>query len=115
MGAAYLDRNVDALAADGRLVIIGMQGGVKAELNIAKLLAKRAGVIATALRSRPVDGPGGKSDIVAEVVANVWPMIADGLVRPIIGAEFPIDEAQAAHELLESGDVSGKVLLRVDD
>jgi putative PIG3 family NAD(P)H quinone oxidoreductase len=115
MGAAYLDRNVDALAADGLLVIIGMQGGVKAELNLAKLLVKRAGVIATALRSRPVSGPGSKSEIVAEVVANVWPMIADGQVRPIIGAEFPIEQARAAHELLASGEVSGKVLLRVAD
>ena len=115
MGAAYLDRNVDALAADGRLVIIGMQGGVKAELNIAKLLGKRAGVIATALRSRPVSGPGSKSDIVAEVVANVWPMVADGQVRPIIGAEFPIEQARAAHQLLESGEVSGKIVLRVSD
>lgn len=115
MGAAYLDRNVDALANEGRMVIIGMQGGVKGELNIGKLLGKRAGVIATALRSRPVDGPGSKSEIVAAVVANVWPMIADGQVRPIIGAEFPIDQARAAHELLASGEVSGKVLLRVSD
>ncbi|MCT7661611.1 NAD(P)H-quinone oxidoreductase [Mycobacterium deserti] len=113
MGAAYLDRNVDALAQDGRVVIIGMQGGVKAELNIGKLLGRRAGVIATALRSRPVSGPGSKGEIVADVVANVWPMIADGRVRPIIGAEFGIDQAGAAHELLTSGDVSGKVLLRV--
>lgn len=115
MGAAYLDRNVDALAVDGRLVIIGMQGGVKAELNIGKLLGKRAGVIATALRSRPVTGPGSKSDIVAEVVANVWPMIERTEVRPIVGAEFPVAQAQAAHELLESGEVAGKVLLRVAD
>ena len=115
MGAKYLDRNVDALATEGRLVIIGMQGGVKAELNIGKLLGKRAGVIATALRSRPVTGRGSKSEIVAEVVANVWPMIADGQVRPIIGAEFPIEQARAAHELLASGEVSGKVLLRVAD
>jgi putative PIG3 family NAD(P)H quinone oxidoreductase len=115
MGASYLDRNVDALAPDGRLVIIGMQGGIKGELNIAKLLGKRAGVIATALRSRPVSGPGSKAEIVAEVVANVWPMIADGQVHPIIGAEFGIEEAGAAHELLESGDVSGKVVLRVTD
>jgi putative PIG3 family NAD(P)H quinone oxidoreductase len=115
MGAAYLDRNVDALAVDGRLVIIGMQGGVKGELNIGKLIGKRASVIGTALRSRPVSGPGSKSEIVAEVVANVWPMIADGRVRPVIGAEFPIDQAHAAHELLASGDVSGKVLLHVAD
>jgi putative PIG3 family NAD(P)H quinone oxidoreductase len=115
MGAAYLDRNVDALANDGRVVIIGMQGGVKGELNVAKLLGKRGGVIATALRARPVEGPGSKSEIVREVVRNVWPMVADSRVRPIIGAEFPIDQAAAAHELLNSGDVSGKVLLRVAD
>ncbi|MGZ5396693.1 MAG: NAD(P)H-quinone oxidoreductase [Mycobacterium sp.] len=115
MGAAYLDRNVDALAPDGRLVIIGMQGGVKAELNLGKLLGKRAGVIATALRSRPVSGPGSKSAIVNEVVANVWPMIADGEVRPIIGAEFGIEQAGAAHALLESGEVAGKIVLRVAD
>ncbi|OBG86190.1 NAD(P)H-quinone oxidoreductase [Mycobacterium sp. E136] len=115
MGAAYLDRNIDALASDGRLVIIGMQGGVKAELNIGKLLGKRAGVIATALRARPVSGRGSKSDVVSEVVANVWPMIESGQVRPIIGAEYPVQEAGAAHELLQSGEVSGKVLLRVAD
>ncbi len=115
MGAAYLDRNIDALATGGRLVIIGMQGGTKGELNIGKLLAKRAGVTATALRSRPVTGPGSKSDIVADVVANVWPMVADGRVRPIIGAEFPVQEAQAAQKMLASGEVSGKILLRVRD
>jgi NADPH:quinone reductase-like Zn-dependent oxidoreductase len=115
MGAAYLDRNVDALAPDGRLVVIGFQGGVKAELNLGKLMAKRAGVISTALRSRPVDGPGGKSAIVEETVAGVWPMIADGRVRPIIGAELPIEQAAEAHRLLSSGEVSGKVILRVSD
>jgi len=115
MGAKYLDRNVDALGTDGRLVIIGMQGGVTGELNIGKLLGKRAGVIATTLRSRPVDGRGSKSEIVAEVVANVWPMIADGQVHPIIGAEFPIEQARAAHQLLESCEVSGKIVLRVSD
>ncbi|WKG03257.1 NAD(P)H-quinone oxidoreductase [Mycolicibacterium sp. HK-90] len=113
MGAAYLDRNVDALADGGRVVIIGMQGGIKGELNIAKLIGKRAGVIGTALRSRPVEGRGGKAQIVAAVTENVWPMIADGRVRPIIGAELPIAEAQRAHDLLASGEVSGKVVLTV--
>ena len=89
MGASYLDRNIDALAADGQLVVIGMQGGVKGELNIGKLIGKRARVIGTALRGRPVDGPTGKSAIVAAVVESVWPMIADGRVRPIIGATLP--------------------------
>jgi len=115
MGAAYLDRNVDALAPDGRLVIIGFQGGVKAELNLGKLMSKRAGVISTALRSRPIDGPSGKAAVVTETVANVWPMIADGRVRPIIGAELPIEQAAEAHRLLSSGEVSGKVILRVLD
>jgi putative PIG3 family NAD(P)H quinone oxidoreductase len=115
MGASYLDRNVDALAPDGRLVVIGFQGGVKGELNLTKLMGKRAGVISTALRSRPVDGPSGKSAVVESVVANVWPMIADGRVRPIIGAELPVREAAEAHRLLQSGDAHGKVLLRVRD
>jgi putative PIG3 family NAD(P)H quinone oxidoreductase len=114
MGAAYLDRNVDALAPDGRLVIIGLQGGVTAEVNLGKLLAKRGHIIATALRARPVDGPGGKGPIVEDVVANVWPMVADGRVRPVIGAVFPIDEVEEAHRLLSAGDVTGKVLLKVD-
>jgi putative PIG3 family NAD(P)H quinone oxidoreductase len=115
MGASYLDRNIDALADGGRLVIIGFQGGVTAELNLGKLMGKRAGVISTALRSRPVDGPSGKAAIAAAVVTNVWPMIADGRVRPIVGAELPITEAAEAHRLLASGEVSGKVLLRVAD
>lgn len=115
MGAAYLDRNVDALASDGRLVIIGMQGGVKAELNISKLMAKRGRVIGTTLRGRPVDGPSGKSAIVTQVVDNVWPMVSAGKVRPIVGAELPVQQAGDAHRLLASGDVTGKVLLRVSD
>lgn len=115
MGASYLDRNIDALAPDGRIVNIGFQGGLVGELNLGKLMGKRAGVISTALRSRPVDGPSGKAAIVESVVANVWPMIADGLVRPIIGAELPIEEAGKAQQLLASGDVHGKVLLRVRD
>jgi putative PIG3 family NAD(P)H quinone oxidoreductase len=115
MGAKYLDRNVDALAPDGRLVVIGFQGGVAAELNLGKLMGKRAGVISTALRSRPVGGPSGKSAIAEAVVADVWPMFADGRVRPIIGAEMPIQEAAQAHALLKSGEVPGKILLRVAD
>lgn len=115
IGAKYLDRNIDVLAPDGRLVVIGMQGGTTGELNIGKLLAKRAGVIATALRSRPVDGPAGKGAIVAEVVAHVWPMIVAEKVRPVIGATLPIDQATEAHRLLKSSEVTGKVVLTVGD
>lgn len=113
MGAAYLDRNIDALASDGQLVIIGMQGGVKGDLNIGKLLAKRARVIGTTLRGRPATGPNSKSDIVQAVTASVWPMIADGRVRPIIGARLPIQQAGDAHQRLVDGKVTGKIVLTV--
>lgn len=113
MGAAYLDRNIDALASDGQLVIIGMQGGVKGELNIGKLLAKRARVIGTTLRGRPATGPNSKSDIVQAVTASVWPMVADGRVRPIIGARLPIQQAGDAHQRLVDGKVTGKIVLTV--
>ncbi|MDP7706263.1 NAD(P)H-quinone oxidoreductase [Mycobacterium sp. TY815] len=113
MGAAYLDRNIDALATDGQLVIIGMQGGVKAELNIGKLMAKRARVIGTTLRARPVSGPNSKSAIVDAVTTSVWPMFASQRVRPIIGRRLPIQEAAEAHRLLQSGETFGKILLTV--
>ncbi|MDM3975186.1 NAD(P)H-quinone oxidoreductase [Mycobacterium marseillense] len=113
MGAAYLDRNIDALASDGQLVIIGMQGGIKGELNIGKLLAKRARVIGTTLRGRPTDGPNSKSEIVQAVTASVWPMVADGRVRPIIGARLPIQQAGEAHQRLVAGKVTGKIVLTV--
>jgi putative PIG3 family NAD(P)H quinone oxidoreductase len=113
MGAAYLDRNIDALASDGQLVVIGLQGGVKAELNLGKLMAKRARVIGTTLRARPVTGPNSKSAVVDAVTTSVWPMFASGRVRPIIGARLPIQQAAEAHRLLESGKVAGKVVLTV--
>ena len=113
MGASYLDRNIDALATDGQLVIIGMQGGVQAELNIGKLLVKRARVIGTTLRGRPVSGPNSKSEIVQAVTGAVWPMIAEARVRPIIGARMPIQQAGEAHKKLVSGEVHGKIVLTV--
>jgi putative PIG3 family NAD(P)H quinone oxidoreductase len=113
MGAAYLDRNIDALATDGQLVIIGMQGGLKGELNIGKLLAKRARVIGTTLRARPVTGPNSKTEIVQAVRTSVWPMIAEGRVRPIIGARLPIQQAGEAHQQLVGGKVTGKIVLTV--
>lgn len=113
MGASYLDRNLDALASDGQLVIIGMQGGLKGELNIGKLLPKRLRVIGTTLRGRPVSGPNSKGKIVAAVTESVWPMIADGRVRPFIGARMPIQQAGQAHQQLVAGDVHGKIVLTV--
>ena len=113
LGARGLAANVEALAFDGRLVIIGLQGGTKAELNIAKLLAKRGSVIATSLRGRPVDGSHGKGVIVAAVREHVWPMLADGRVRPIVHATLPMPDAAAAHALFDDGGVIGKVMLTV--
>ncbi|MGH3584979.1 MAG: NAD(P)H-quinone oxidoreductase [Pseudonocardia sp.] len=111
MGAKGLAANLDALAPDGRLLIIGMQGGVKAELNIGKLLSKRASVTAMGLRGRPVDGPTGKGAVVAGVREQVWPMLADGRVRPIVHATLGLPDAGKAHALLEAGGVVGKILL----
>jgi putative PIG3 family NAD(P)H quinone oxidoreductase len=108
MGAKYLDRNVSALATEGRLMIIGMQGGVKGELNIAKLLGKRGAVVATSLRARPVEE---KAEICAAVVEHVWPLVSDGTVRTLVHARFPLSEAASAHQLMESGDHTGKILL----
>ncbi|MEU3514343.1 NAD(P)H-quinone oxidoreductase [Streptomyces sp. NPDC006654] len=108
MGAKYLDRNVQALAANGRLAIIGMQGGVKGELNIGALLAKRAAISATSLRARPL---AEKAAIVAAVREHVWPLIAQGHVRPVVDRELPMAEAAQAHRVVEASDHIGKVLL----
>jgi len=108
MGAKYLGRNVEALATSGRLVIIGMQGGVKGELDISRLLNKRAAVIATSLRGRPVEE---KSAICAEVVEHVWPLVADGSVRPIVHETLPLAQAARAHRLMEDSEHIGKIVL----
>jgi putative PIG3 family NAD(P)H quinone oxidoreductase len=108
MGAKYLDRNVRTLAVNGRLAIIGMQGGIQAELNIATLLNKRAAISATSLRARPL---GEKAAIVAAVREHVWPLIDSGHVRPIIDRELPMSDAAAAHRILEESGHIGKVLL----
>jgi putative PIG3 family NAD(P)H quinone oxidoreductase len=113
MGAKGLAANVAALADDGRLLIIGMQGGTKAELDLNTLLRKRGSVTAMSLRGRPVEGPHGKGAVVAGVRDQVWPMIADGRVRPVVHATVPMDRAADAHRQLEAGGVVGKLLLVV--
>ncbi len=108
IGAKYLAANLSVLSNAGRLVIIGLQGGVKAELDIGALLTKRAAVMATSLRARP---SAEKAAIVSAMVAQVWPLIADGTVRPIIHATYPLEEVRAAHQVLEDSSHTGKVLL----
>jgi putative PIG3 family NAD(P)H quinone oxidoreductase len=108
MGASYLARNVEALAVSGRLVVIGLQGGTTAELNLNTLLRKRAAVIATSLRARPVDE---KAAIVAAVREHVWPLVSAGLVRPVVHSRHALADASAAHREMESSRHIGKILL----
>ena len=108
MGAKYLARNVEALAPGGRLVVIGLQGGAKAELDLGLLLRKRGAVIATSLRARPADE---KAAIVAAVREHVWPLVEDGRVRPVIHSRHALADAPAAHRELEESGHIGKILL----
>ena len=108
MGAKYLSRNVEALAPNGRLVVIGLQGGAKGELDLGALLAKRAAVLATALRSRPTEE---KAAIVASVREHVWPLLDAGAVRPVVDRVLPLSDAAEAHRVVEAGEHVGKVLL----
>jgi putative PIG3 family NAD(P)H quinone oxidoreductase len=110
MGAKYLARNVSALATQGRLVVIGMQGGSKAELDLSALLRKRGAVIATSLRARPTEE---KAAICASVVEHVWPLIGEGKVLSFVHEEVPLEDVSRAHALMESGSHSGKILLTV--
>ena len=110
MGAKYLGRNVSALATEGRLMVIGMQGGTKGELDLGELFRKRGAVMAALLRSRPVEE---KAAICASVVEHVWPLVAEGLVRPIVHGSMPLEEIAEAHRLMEDGGHTGKILLTV--
>lgn len=107
IGAAYLPRNVTALATSGRLVVIGLQGGGTGELDLGQLLRKRATVHASTLRSRPVSE---KAAIVSAVRESVWPLVSSGQVRPIIDTTLPLAQAAEAHRRME-GDHVGKIML----
>ncbi len=108
MGASYLARNLSALATGGRLVIIGRQGGNRAELNLGVLQSKQAAIHATTLRARPV---AEKAAIVSAVRENVWPLVSAGKLIPVIDQALPMSSAAEAHRILERGDQTGKLLL----
>ncbi|WP_262851493.1 NAD(P)H-quinone oxidoreductase [Mumia quercus] len=108
MGAAYLPRNVSALAHDGRLVVIGLQGGAKGELNLGALLAKRGSVAAIGLRGRPKDQ---KAEIVRDLVSSTWALFADQTLNPVIHATFPLEQVAEAHRVLDESTNVGKVVL----
>jgi len=110
MGAKYLTDNVKSLAYDGRLVVIGMQGGVKGELDLGRLMSRRGSITAAGLRSRSVEDKGR---ILAEVVGHVWPLVTEKKVRPIVHQTFPLAEVARAHQTLEDSTHIGKLLLTV--
>ncbi|MFJ6637117.1 NAD(P)H-quinone oxidoreductase [Streptomyces sp. NPDC091376] len=108
IGGRYLQRNVRSLAVGGRLIVIGLQDGLEAQLNLAELVFKRAAVHGTTLRSRPT---AQKTAIVAEVQNQVWPLIENGTVQLVIDRTLPMAEAAEAHRLMDSGQHTGKILL----
>lgn len=108
VGAKYLSANLDALEVHGRLVVIGLQGGARGELDLGVLLSKRAAVIGTTLRARPVEEKTAIMDAVRDVV---WPLIAGGSVRPLVARTFPLAEVADAHRYFDSGQHTGKILL----
>jgi NADPH2:quinone reductase len=108
LGAGGLADNLAMLADDGRLVVIGLQQGRRGELDLSVLMAKRAAVLGTTLRSRPHEQ---KVAIMDGVRRHVWPFVADGSVRPVVHARLPFEQAADAHRMLESGEAFGKVLL----
>lgn len=110
MGAKYLDRNVSSLAVLGRLVVIGLQGGVRAELDLGQLLAKQAMVAATSLRRRT---PAEKAAVVADTVAAVWPGFEAGEVGPVVDRVLPLRSAAEAHRVVAASEHVGKVALAV--
>jgi putative PIG3 family NAD(P)H quinone oxidoreductase len=108
IGAKYLAQNIKALAVNGRIAVIGMQGGAKGELNLSALMAKRGAVTATSLRARPASE---KAAIVAAVREHVWPLVDSGDVKPVIDQQLPMEQAAEAHRALDAGSHFGKILL----
>lgn len=108
IGAKYLAPNLSVLAPNGRLVVIGLQGGIQAELNLSALLSKRASITATSLRARPLDE---KATIVAETRANFFPLVESGAVKPVVHATYPLADVAEAHRVIEESTHIGKLVL----
>jgi NADPH:quinone reductase-like Zn-dependent oxidoreductase len=98
------------LAVDGRLIVIGMQGGIQAELNLATLMTQRATIAATGLRARPLEE---KAAIITAVREHVWPLIDTGTVKPVIDRVLPIEATPEAHRLMETSTHIGKIPLQL--
>ena len=110
IGAPYLKRNLAALATGGRLVLIGLMGGAKAEIGLASLLMGHLQLIGSTLRGRPVEE---KAALVAAFQARFGPALERGEIRPIIDRVLPLDRAGEAHRVIQASDHFGKIVLRV--
>ncbi len=110
VGGAYLPRNMDCLAEDGRHVSIAVQGGVSAEINIVKIMGRRLTLTGSTLRPRSV---AFKSLVADEIARSVWPFVSEGRLKPVIHSTFPLADAADAHRLMEAGDHVGKIVLEV--
>ena len=108
VGGSYLEPNVKALGTEGRLVVIAVQGGRTGELDLSRLMSKRAWVGGTTLRSRSAQEKG---EILAGMAATVWPLLSEGVIDPLVDRRFPLDQVRGAHEYFDSGEHRGKVLL----
>ena len=112
VGGSYFERNLDALAVEGRLVMVASQGGRTAMLDIGKLLLKRLKVMGSTMRARPSEAKG---KVAAALFSDIWPMLpAKNYIRPVIDSTFPLADAHLAHERMEAGVNIGKVVLVVD-
>ena len=112
VGAKYLKPNMNSLGYQGKLVIIGVISGIKAELNLALMMVKRQQIIGSVLRSRPVVEKG---EIIAEFTRRALPKFADRTIVPIIETVFPLDQVVAAHRMMEADQHFGKIVLKVAD
>ncbi len=110
VGASYLDDNLQALKLNGRLILIGLMGGARSEIDLAQLMIKRLRVQGSTLRSRALSE---KAAIMAELQQFVWPKIEQGDIKPIVQQVIPIEQAAAAHDLVASDATIGKVVLSV--
>jgi NADPH2:quinone reductase len=112
VGGDYLPREIDCLADDGRIVLIALLGGSKAQVDLGQVLRRRLTITGSTLRPRPV---AFKARVARELRARVWPLFAQGRIKPVIYKVFPLEQAAAAHALMESGEHVGKIVLKIAD